>query len=38
MIDLNIKTLTDLTLLFIKDNINKETQIINVSSAVGYFI
>ncbi|CRX36811.1 / ydfG_1 / NADP-dependent 3-hydroxy acid dehydrogenase YdfG /:248358 Reverse [Candidatus Hepatoplasma crinochetorum] len=38
MIDLNIKALTDLTILFIKDNLNKEAQIINVSSAVGYFI
>lgn len=38
MIDLNVKTLTDLTLLFIKDNIEKETQIINIASAVGYFI
>ncbi|BDV03489.1 MAG: oxidoreductase [Candidatus Hepatoplasma scabrum] len=38
MLDLNIKTLTDLSLLFIKDNLNKETQIINVASTAGYFI
>ncbi|AHK22338.1 Serine 3-dehydrogenase [Candidatus Hepatoplasma crinochetorum Av] len=36
MIDLNIKALTILTTLFIKDNLEKESQIINVSSVAGY--
>lgn len=36
MIDLNIKALTILTTLFIKDNFNSSKQIINVSSVAGY--
>lgn len=36
MIDLNIKALTILTTLFIKDNVNSNKQIINVSSLAGY--
>ena len=38
MIDLNITSLTYLSILFIKDHINKDSQIINISSTAGYKI
>lgn len=38
MLDLNIKALTKLSMLFAKDYQDKEATLINVSSVVGYFI
>lgn len=38
MIDLNITSLTILSILFIKDHINRDSQIINISSTAGYKI
>ncbi|BDV03302.1 MAG: oxidoreductase [Candidatus Hepatoplasma scabrum] len=38
MIDLNITALTIFSILFIKDNLNKDVQLINVSSTAGYKI
>jgi short-subunit dehydrogenase len=37
MIDLNVKTLCLLSLLFVKNNKDKDAQLINVSSGLGYF-
>ncbi|BDV03487.1 MAG: hypothetical protein HPPSJP_2080 [Candidatus Hepatoplasma scabrum] len=36
ILDLNIKALTLLSMMFIKDNLDKDVQLINVSSVVGY--
>lgn len=38
LLDLNIKTLTILSIMFIRDNLNKDVQLINVSSGAGYNI
>jgi hypothetical protein len=38
MLDLNIKTLTTLSIMFIRDNLDKDVQLINVSSGAGYNI
>lgn len=38
MIDLNVKALTKLSMLFVKDYQDKEATLINVASIVGYFI
>ncbi|AHK22332.1 SDR family NAD(P)-dependent oxidoreductase [Candidatus Hepatoplasma crinochetorum] len=38
MIDLNIKSLTTLSIMFIKDNLDNDVQLINVSSVAGYSI
>ena len=38
MLDLNIKALTLLSMMFIKDNLDKDAQLINVSSVGGYKI
>ncbi|BDV03488.1 MAG: oxidoreductase [Candidatus Hepatoplasma scabrum] len=38
MLDLNIKALTTLSIMFIKDNLDKDVQLINVSSTAGYNI
>ena len=36
MLDLNIKTLTTLSIMFIRDNLDNDVQLINVSSVAGY--
>jgi short-subunit dehydrogenase len=38
MIDLNIKSLTTLSIMFIKDNLDNDVQLINVSSVAGYSV
>ncbi|AHK22348.1 NADP-dependent 3-hydroxy acid dehydrogenase YdfG [Candidatus Hepatoplasma crinochetorum Av] len=38
MLDLNIKTLTTLSIMFIRDNLDNDVQLINVSSGAGYNI
>ncbi|AHK22359.1 Serine 3-dehydrogenase [Candidatus Hepatoplasma crinochetorum Av] len=38
LIDLNIKALTLLSIMFIKDNLNKNKKLINISSTVGFEI
>ncbi|CRX36812.1 / sdh_1 / Serine 3-dehydrogenase /:227506 Reverse [Candidatus Hepatoplasma crinochetorum] len=38
MLDLNIKSLTILSIMFIKDNLDNDVQLINVSSTAGYSV